>query len=489
MRAKRFQAATIAEAYEQVRLTLGDDAVIISTRQAVAPGMFGFGKREFVEVVAGIPEVPQSAMPARPLVQDAAAHDIVRGLAERAAARGSGLDIALPQESPYADQPLRALPRLDDEDERDADLAPPFVNSFAGIGRGGPFDVQERAATSRMTAPPPPPVEPAPIVPLPTFAPAASIEPLSAPMHADHELLATLVAGLDDVRALVERMALERAAAAIEGGPAALADVKSRLEDQGVAALVLVPVLDRCAAALAPNASAEATRQTVERRLAATLPQPISLDLAKRPATIFIVGPAGAGKTTAAVRLGMQFAQQGLRVTIAGTDVDRAGAPQQLQAYGAAAGLRIRICYTPGELQALIGEGESDVVIVDAPGHNGTRTDRMAELGAFTQVARDRHLLLTLPATMQADDLLRVTRAYASAKPSGLLLTRCDETETFGGLLSAIAQSRLGVAYTTHDESVGEPARPGDNHALASAVFRGRWPERAPLAVAGKRAG
>lgn len=480
MRAKRFQAATIAEAYEQVRLTLGDDAVIISTRQAVAPGMFGFGKREFVEVVAGIPEVPQSAMPSRPLVQDAAAHDIVRGLAERAAARGSGLDIALPQESPFADQPLRALPRLDDEDERDAELAPPFVNSFAGIGRGGPFDVQERTATPRMTAPPP--AAPAPIAPL---MPAASAEP----MHADRELLATLVAGLDDVRALVERMALERAAAAIEGGPAALADVKSRLEDQGVAASVLVPVLDRCAAALAPNASADATRQTVERRLAATLPQPVSLDLAKRPATIFIVGPAGAGKTTAAVRLGMQFAQQGLRVTIAGTDVDRAGAPQQLQAYGAAAGLRVRICYTPGELQALIGEGESDLVIIDAPGHNGTRTDRMAELGAFTQVARDRHLLLTLPATMQADDLLRVTRAYASVKPSGLLLTRCDETETFGGLLSAIAQSRLGVAYTTHDESVGDPARPGDNHALASAVFRGRWPERAPLAVAGKRAG
>lgn len=484
MRAKRFQAATIAEAYEQVRMTLGDDAVIISTRQAVVPGMFGFGKREFVEVVAGIPDVPQSAMPERPLVQDAAAHELVRGLAERAAARGAGIDIALPQE-PYADQPLRALPRLDDEDS-EADLAPPFVNSFAGIGRGGPFDVHERAAVApRTTIQAPPPVEPSPIAPPMPIAPAASNEPA----HVDRELLATLGAGLDDVRALVERIALERAAAAIEGGPAALADVKTRLEDQGVAASVLMPVLDRCAAALAPNASAEATRQTVERRLAAMLPQPVSLELARRPATIFIVGPAGAGKTTAAVRLGMQLAQQGLRVTIAGTDVDRAGAPQQLQAYGAAAGLRVRICYTPGELQALIGEGESDLVIVDAPGHNGTRTDRMAELGAFTQVVRDRHLLLTLPATMQADDLLRVTRAYAGAKPSGLLLTRCDETETFGGLLTAIAQSRLGIAYTTHDESVGEPARPGDNHALASAVFRGRWPERTSLAVAGKRAG
>ena len=49
---KRFQAPTMAEAYDQVRRELGDQAVILSTRKAFAPGLFGQPGRQFVEVVA-----------------------------------------------------------------------------------------------------------------------------------------------------------------------------------------------------------------------------------------------------------------------------------------------------------------------------------------------------------------------------------------------------------------------------------------------------
>jgi flagellar biosynthesis protein FlhF len=467
MRAKRFQATSVAEAYEQVRQALGDDAVIISTRQAVAPGMFGFGKREFVEVVAGIPDDAAGAAPLRPLVQDAAAHDLVRGLAERAAQRS--LDVSLPQEPPRrpsADSPSRL---------RDAEpaLAPPFMNEIAGSALNGPFGALERVLARAA----------GPELPLPVP------DQLATPASPGRDVLSDLATGLQDVRALVERMALARADDSIEHGPAVLADLRARLVAQGVAPAVLLPVLEQVGDALAPNASPEAARQAVERRLAAQLPAPTALDLARRPAVVFIVGPSGAGKTTAAVRLGMQLAQQALRVTIAGTDVDRAGAPQQLQAFGAACGLQTRACYTPGELQALIADGQSDVVIVDTVGHNGTRVERMTELRAFTQVARDPNILLALPATMQADDLLRVTRAYAAVGIRGLLLTRCDETATFGGLITAVKQSGIGVAYTTHHDSVGEPARPGDNHALAASVLLGAWPDRAAAVAWGKRAG
>ena len=77
----------------------------------------------------------------------------------------------------------------------------------------------------------------------------------------------------------------------------------------------------------------------------------------------------------------------------------------------------------------------------------------------------------------------------AGVHPAGLLLTRCDETETFGGLWSAVAQAGIGIAYTTHDDSVGDPAHPGDNHALAAAVLLGRWPERVTASAFGRRAG
>lgn len=450
MHARRFQGATVSEAYEQVRAALGDDAVIISTRNATSPGMLGFGAREFVEVVAAVPEATEldAAMPLRPLAQDAAAHDLVRGLAEEAAAR--------PVEEP----------------EGDAELAPPFVNSLAGSARSGPFDAITRVPSAAA-------VQPA--------APA----PVAHQVTIDRALLTNLAAGLQEIRAVLARLTREQGNLDPTGdadrGP--LATIREQLQAQGVDAALIAAVSDLVTQSVDAEAPAERLREAVVDALAAQLMPPAPLDLSARPSTIFIVGPSGAGKTTAAVRLGMELAQQGLRVSVAGTDVDRAGAPQQLLAFGAAAGLRVQSCYTPGELQALIADGASDVVIVDTVGHNGARADRMAELGAYVHAVRERTVLLALPATMQGGDLLRLTGAYAPLQPSGLLLTRCDETATFGGLLSAVHRAGIGIVHTTHDDSVGAASQPGDNQALATAVLTGRWPEPVSASVRARRAG
>ena len=68
------------------------------------------------------------------------------------------------------------------------------------------------------------------------------------------------------------------------------------------------------------------------------LPPVAHLDLARRPAFVALAGPAGAGKTTFAMKLALELERAySLRVVVAGTDVERAGAPQQFTAVGAAA--------------------------------------------------------------------------------------------------------------------------------------------------------
>ena len=76
---------------------------------------------------------------------------------------------------------------------------------------------------------------------------------------------------------------------------------------------------------------------------------------------------------------------------------------------------------------------------------------------------------------MRTSDAQHVVAAYRALAPDGLLITRCDETGTFGGLLTIACEEELGVAFTTHSPSVRDPARPGDAHALASAVMLGHW--------------
>ena len=98
---KRFEASSLALVYEAIRDELGDEAVIVSTRVGKRPALFGLRQKEFVEVVA---HVPDAAVESVPFAQDAAAHDLVRGVAE-AAATGQHLDVRLPSE------PLPSIPR------------------------------------------------------------------------------------------------------------------------------------------------------------------------------------------------------------------------------------------------------------------------------------------------------------------------------------------------------------------------------------------
>jgi flagellar biosynthesis protein FlhF len=197
------------------------------------------------------------------------------------------------------------------------------------------------------------------------------------------------------------------------------------------------------------------------------------------------VGPGGAGKTTVAVRLGLELERaNGLRVALAGTDVNRAGAPQQLLAYGAATGLPVHLCYGTEELDELLRSGSADVVIVDTPGHNGLKRDRMAELGAFLGVARTRSVLLTLPATMKGSDLTDVVAAFSTVGVDGLVATRCDETSHFGALVDVAVDAAIGFAYTTHSDQVSEAPRTADNLALATAVVAAEWTAPSPVNAA-----
>ena len=423
MQLKRFQASTIAEAYERVREAMGDDAVIVSTRTASVPGLLGRAPAKFVEIVAGVPDD----------IDDQAAY-----------------------------------PDEDFEDEQE--LAPPFLNGFAGSFDPPPFEERLLAGDDRSLAGDTPHPNP---LPQGERGPEWPAEPRG-------ELLGAIMQDLSAVRGMVERISTERANALVDAGPKTLREARSRLAEQGVSPNVTQRLLDP----LIGNTKAQATSAQVLHLLAQSiesqLPPVVTIRPTQGALAIFVVGPTGSGKTSLAVRLAQELAERrGARVVLAGVDVTRAGAPQALTACGAAADVPVELCYTPAELKALIEGGTADVVVVDTPGHNGTRRDRMTELGAYMQATPRRLTLLALPASMKTDDVLRLSTAFGPVGITGLVGTRCDETSSYGGLVSAAIESGIGIAYTTHAEGITQGLQGGDNRVLAAAVISGQWPEPA----------
>lgn len=507
-----FQAPTAEEAYQQVREALGEEAIILSTRTAGAVGRLGIGRRSYVEVVADLPGVDEPQRVS--LGQDAAAHDLVRAVAQADAAH-------LPLGRVAAAQSVAAR-------DDDPSLAPPFVNPLAGLARrGGPFDayartqaladqlsgvVRDRAAelepasaretrsTSSLSAPrgaahplaaldllraeadadaPPVYEDDVPeqaAAPRTTAAPAPSATVAPGELDAVRDALTQITGELDDLRALMRTLAREQTIKRFESAPAPIRQAHAALLAAGVPDEWLQSALDSAGAALGRITATGARRAAVTEALVAALPEPVKIHMPGRPAAIFISGPAGAGKTTFAIRLALQLRVRGMRVTIAGTDVDRVGAPQQLEAYGAATSLPVAVCYTPGELQALLATTDADVVIIDTPGYSGGRRERATELRAFARVAGEAAVLLALPATMQADEMQRVLEAHAPLHPAALAFTRCDEAAGMGAALATVARAQLGIAYTVHGEAITDAPRPGDHRALVASVLEAAWP-------------
>lgn len=432
---KRFTAPSLKDAYRKVRDEMGGDAIIVSTRKVLAPGAAGEPPRELVEVRARLADASDPTFEA-----STAMHDLIREVAEESAA-GMPLDPA-----------VELAPVL--RDHQDGPVRP-----------SGPAT----ALTAERTPAAPASAAQAPSEPSERAGPAA---------------IAGLAHRVDQVLTLVESLAMDRIGERSTRSPA-LRAAYERLEGQDMTRAAAAAVLARVESMLGQDVSREAGLRALNRALGALLPVPVPLALGGGPRALVLVGPAGAGKTTLAMRMALELARRGLRVAVAGTDVSRAGAPQQLEAMGAALDVPVSLCYAPADVAALLAEGASDMVIVDTAGHMGGRRDRIAELSAMLRSLPRRDVLLTLPATMRAADQRDVVAAYAPHGLAGLAVTRCDETARFGAAASAAIEGALGVLYTTHSDQVTEAPREGDARTLAAAVATGRW-AAGGAAVAGR---
>ncbi len=385
-----FTARSMADAYEQVRSTLGPDALILSTQ--TIPRLGGASEVEIVAVPAD-PEEPHVD-----LQDDLAAHQLVRSIAEASAAR------------------------------RTRDHALPVVP-----------DVTE------------------------------SVAPRST-----EELLASIEERTRTIESGMRWVTASRARTVLDGAPPTLREVYDLLVEHGVVPRFLEPFLQRLEGQLRNDLSRREVMRAAERTLAVLLPPAPRVELGHAGQVLFVVGPPSADKTTAALRLAAEV-PGGRRGIVASTDVDRAGAPQQFIAAASAAGIEGRVCYTPSELRALLSEAATDLVVVDCAPDGAARADRILELKSFLRVSPRHDLVVALPATHNAAAAQRAVGAYLPLEPAGVVLTGVDEAAGFGGAISALFASNLGVAYTAAASTL-EPLATGDNHALAMAALLGRWP-------------
>ncbi|MFO1175973.1 MAG: signal recognition particle-docking protein FtsY [Paracoccaceae bacterium] len=191
-------------------------------------------------------------------------------------------------------------------------------------------------------------------------------------------------------------------------------------------------------------------------------PMPI---YAKRPQVVLVVGVNGSGKTTTIGKLASQFRAAGKQVVIAAGDTFRAAAVEQLQVWGARAGVPVLTAPEGSDPASLAFDAMSraeadgaDLLLIDTAGRLQNRQDLMEELAKIVRVIRKKdpdaphNTLLVLDATTGQNALSQVEIFRKLADVSGLVMTKLDGTAK-GGVLVALAD-RFGLPI--HAIGVGE---------------------------------
>jgi flagellar biosynthesis protein FlhF len=214
------------------------------------------------------------------------------------------------------------------------------------------------------------------------------------------------------------------------------------------------------------------TRELVRQELLRRLRSDGGTCLIRRK-VIFLIGSSGCGKTSACAKIA-SYAMKALgkQVHWISSDTTRAGAIAKAQAFTAPLGIPLHLTYRPEELLSLLGrDSNSELFLVDTPGCNPYRKEGLDELDSLLADIPDRHILWVAPATGKEADLLDMYTAFSHLGIGGVVVTRLDETRSFGELFNFLHHSQLPVAFLSHGPRVRGDFHTGETTLLVNLLL------------------
>lgn len=176
----------------------------------------------------------------------------------------------------------------------------------------------------------------------------------------------------------------------------------------------------------------------------------------KRVVSIF-VGPTGVGKTTTIAKLASRFALElGRKTLLITLDTYRIGAAEQLRIYADLIGIPLLVVHNTAELDRRLQEhAEAEMILIDTVGRAHSRLHQLQELAEYVREKEwiEKHLVLSL--ATKPLDLREITDAYELFFGiDKLLFTKLDETLTSGAAANELVRTQKPLSYMTNGQNV-----------------------------------
>lgn len=423
MRVKRYVVETMPEAMQQIRSDLGNDAVILSTKELKGGGFLSWFSKKKIEVIAAVERgasSSDSAVQTEQKLTSASQMAIARMTAPAAYQRTTELLNKSSERVTRQEQPVIYPPHeLTDErirPESSGTLAPLVPDAWLA-------DMREmKAMVSRL-------------------ARYTQVPPLlPAPAQVLHERL--LDQGIDQPLAdeWLERMLQRQEESRASGVPSEQFSFKNALKEE------------------------------IEQFLGNRWGGGISVSTR----IVYIAGPTGVGKTTTIAKLAAeQLFKYGRKVGFITSDTYRISAVEQLRTYATILNVPLEVVPSPGDLRRALHrlEQQCDLILMDTAGRNYRNELFVSELQSLLVPMKESETYLVLSLTAKSRDMLEIVDHFNKYGLDKVIFTKMDETGSVGAIFNVLRQYPLALSYMTNGQNVPDDLLMFDKDSLADMLL------------------
>ena len=192
---------------------------------------------------------------------------------------------------------------------------------------------------------------------------------------------------------------------------------------------------------------------------------------------IMFVGPTGVGKTTTLAKIAARYSilENNYRVGIITLDTYRIGAVEQLYQYAKMMKLPINDVIGVDDFKAAFQKYiNMDVILIDTVGSSQNDREKLKKLKNYideTDVKIDVNLVVS--ANSKYEDLLDVVKSFSSFNIDTLIVTKFDETKTFGNIFSLVKKTKLPLSYFSIGQEVPDDLRVANSDFFITCLLDG----------------
>ena len=182
------------------------------------------------------------------------------------------------------------------------------------------------------------------------------------------------------------------------------------------------------------------------------------------PHVIVLVGPTGVGKTTTISKLAAMLILEARKngradphIRMITADRTRVGAEEQLRRLGDVMSVPMDKAETAEDLNTLFRQYKKheDYILIDTSGYSPNDYENIAKTRALLDIPGiNFDIYLTVSACTKASDLVKIIQNYEVFNCSSVIITKCDETSTYGNILSVLHEKHKSISYITDGQKV-----------------------------------